>query len=80
MNTIRMRRKYGRSEGLSILVRNGLAFVGASLPYVVFRVVLGSVFLCLTFSVLAAAGWYLYSIPRTARLLSANKFELLEGS
>lgn len=80
MNTLRMRRKYRQTQGISMLIRNGLAFVGASLPYIILKVLMGSAFLCLLFTLLAVVGWYFYSVPRTAKLLAFYKFELLEVS
>lgn len=78
--TIRTRRLASESAGLALLLRNGLTFLIASVPYLLFKVLLGSYMMCLIFAAVMGMLWFYRFLPLAAQRLEKSKYEILEGS
>lgn len=77
--TIRYRRLDGERAGLAFLARNALTFVFASVPYLLFKVLVGSYLACIVFALAMGLFWYYHSLPRAARRLENYKYEIMEN-
>ncbi len=78
--TIRTRRLANEKTGFALLLRNALTFLIASLPYLLFNVLLGSYVVCLIFAAAMGLLWFYRSVPLAAQRLEKSKYEILEES